>query len=165
MILRVRQNPDPVLRQLAQAVPISDLPSPWLDQLIAKMSATLSASPDGVALAAPQIGEAWRVFIVGRRAFPERDLTQSWSHDLVFVNPIITRRSRRQIECTEGCLSVKDYYGVTRRYERVSVAAFDATGKKLIHHASGLMAQVFQHEIEHLDGVLFIDHARNVVHG
>ena len=159
MPLPVRQNQDPVLRQLAKPVPIEDRLAPWLDKMIGEMSATLTACPDGVALAAPQIGESWRVFIVGERAFLKRDASQPWTGDLVFINPVITRRSRRKIEFTEGCLSIRSRYGTTKRHERVSVAAYDLAGRKFTRHASGLMAQVFQHEIEHLDGILFIDHA------
>lgn len=162
MPLPVRQNQDPVLRQVAMSVPIQDLPATWLDKLIGEMSATLKACPDGVALAAPQIGESWRVFIVGERAFPKRNPSEPWSGDLVFINPTITRRSRRQTDLTEGCLSVRNRYGTTKRHDRVSVTAFNRVGQKLIRHASGLMAQVCQHEIEHLDGILFIDHARNL---
>ena len=158
----IKQEPDLLLRQIAKMVPLTDCGAPWLKKLVSGMSTTLAACPDGVALAAPQIGESWRLFIVGERAFPKRDTAPHWDHDLVFINPVITRRSRRQAELTEGCLSVRHRYGTTVRPERVSVEAYDQNGHKFVRHASGLLAQVFQHEIEHLDGIIFIDHARNL---
>ncbi|HEY4476898.1 MAG TPA: peptide deformylase [Candidatus Paceibacterota bacterium] len=161
-ILTIRQKEDPVLRQLAKPVPTIDFDSTWLSKLVGDMSTTLAACQDGVALAAPQIGESWRVFIIGERAFPQRDTKKPWSENLVFINPIITRRSRRQLEVLEGCLSVASCYGTIKRHERVSVAALDLHGDKFTRHASGLLAQIFQHEIEHLDGILFIDQAWNL---
>ena len=80
----------------------------------------------------------------------------------MFINPIIVRRSRKQIELLEGCLSVRNQYGTIKRHERVSVAAYDLAGRKFVRHASGLLAQIFQHEVEHLDGVLFTDRAWDI---
>ena len=162
MSLPIKQKQDPVLRELTKPVPIQDLPTSWLDKLLNEMSLTLAECSDGVALAAPQIGELWRVFIVGKRAFPKRDTSKPWPGDLVFINPVIIRQSRRKTELTEGCLSVLNCYGTTKRHERVSVVAYDQRGQKLIRHASGLLAQVFQHEIDHLNGILFTDHARDL---
>ena len=162
MTLPVRQVEDPVLRQIAQAIPLEDLTAPWLEKIIKEMSVTLAGCVDGVALAAPQIGELWRLFIVGERAFPNRNTAKPWPGDLVFINPVIVRQSRRQVDLTESCLSVRNYYGTTKRHERVSVEAYDQLSHKFFRHASGFLAQVFQHEIQHLDGVLFIDQARDL---
>ncbi len=162
MLLLIRQKEDPVLRRIAKPVPIADLPVSWIKKLTTDMSAALAVCADGVALAAPQIGESWRIFVVGARAFPTGDKTKLWPGDLVFINPTITRRSQKQVELAEGCLSVRNQYGTTKRHERVSVAAHDLAGRKFVHHASGLLAQVFQHEIEHLDGILFTDRARDL---
>jgi len=159
MPLLIRQEPDPVLREIAKPVPVVDLSSSWVKKLIVDMSAALAVCVDGVALAAPQIGESWRIFIVGERAFPTDNKSRIWPGDLVFINPAIIRRSRKQVEVVEGCLSVRNQYGTIKRHERVSVIAYDLAGRKFARHASGLLAQVFQHEIEHLDGVLFIDRA------
>ena len=159
MPLLIRQKENPALRQIAKPVPIADLPAAWVKKLIDDMSTALAVCVDGVALAAPQIGESWRIFIIGERAFPDGDKTKTWPGDLVFINPTIIRRSRKQVELAEGCLSVRNQYGTTKRHERVSVAAYDLAGRKFVRHGSGLLAQVFQHEIEHLDGVLFTDRA------
>ncbi len=160
----IRQESDPVLRKISQAVPITDLASSWITKLIAEMSKTLAACADGVALAAPQIGESWRVFIVGERAFPlaKEGETRALDRDLVFINPKIVRRSRKKVELTEGCLSVINRFGTVKRHEQVTVEAYNEAGKKFTRHASGLMAQIFQHEIAHLDGHLFIDEAWDV---
>lgn len=162
MIYTVRQTPDRILRNLAKPVLPADFEAVWLRELVENMSLTLEACIEGVALAAPQIGESRRIFIVGRRAFPDRDAEKPWPGDLVFINPVIVRRSRRQIEVVEGCLSIANRYGTLKRRERVSVEAFDLLGRKFTRHASGLLAQIFQHEIEHLDGRLFIDQARDL---
>ncbi len=160
MIPKVIQEPDSVLRQISQ--PVLDYGSAEVKKLIEKMSSTLAACADGVALAAPQIGELWRVFIVGERAFPKSENAKPWEHDLVFINPEIVRRSRKKAELIEGCLSVMNQFGTVKRHEQVTVEAYDLAGKKFTHHASGLMAQIFQHEIAHLDGHLFIDEAWDI---
>jgi peptide deformylase len=82
--------------------------------------------------------------------------------DLVFINPQILKKSREQELMEEGCLSVRWLYGQVKRAKKVLVKAYDETGKPFTFGGSGLMAQIFQHEIDHLDGVLFIDKARGL---
>ncbi len=81
------------------------------------------------------------------------------SKDMVFINPEITRLSRKKKEMSEGCLSVRDIYGTVLRHEKASVHAFDISGKPFDYHASGLIAHIFQHECDHLDGILYTDKA------
>ena len=78
---------------------------------------------------------------------------------MVFINPEITRLSRKKKEMSEGCLSVRDIYGTVLRHEKASVHAFDISGKPFDYHASGLIAHIFQHECDHLDGILYTDKA------
>lgn len=162
MSLPIIQEPAAILRGIAKPVPVVDATSLWVKKLTAEMSDALAACVDGVALAAPQINQPWRVFVVGERALLKRGDTKPWPGDLVFINPKIIRQSRRQAEFLEGCLSVRNKYGTIKRHERVSVEAYDLAGLKFVRHASGLLAQVFQHEIEHLDGTLFIDRAWDI---
>ncbi len=82
--------------------------------------------------------------------------------DLVFINPKISKLSREKEWVPEGCLSVRPFYGKTFRSKKVMLAAYDKDGKKITRGASGLLAQIFQHETDHLNGILFIDHAKDV---
>lgn len=78
---------------------------------------------------------------------------------MVFINPEITRLSKKKKEMSEGCLSVRGSYGTVMRHERATVKALDEHGKPFTYHASGLIAHIFQHEVDHLDGILYIDKA------
>ena len=82
------------------------------------------------------------------------------SEDTVFINPIITKISKEKKMMEEGCLSVRYLYGEVNRAQKVTVSAFDEQGNKIVSGASGLLAQIFQHEIDHLNGILFIDKAK-----
>ncbi len=152
------------------------------------MSESLKSQGDGVAIAAPQIGYSLRIFVVSGKVleagFLERDLSQAdeprrnaglaspdsdpdqgepaVKKDLVFINPKISRLSREKDWVPEGCLSVRPLYGKTFRSKKATVTAYDENGKKFTRGASGLLAQIFQHETDHLNGILFIDHAIDV---
>ena len=82
--------------------------------------------------------------------------------DLVFINPKISKLSREKEWVPEGCLSVRPLYGKTFRSKKATVEAYNENGKKFSRGASGLLAQIFQHETDHLNGILFIDHAKEI---
>ena len=82
--------------------------------------------------------------------------------DLVFVNPKISKLSRKKEWMSEGCLSVRPLYGKTFRSNKAIITAYDENGRKFTRGASGLLAQIFQHETDHLNGILFIDHAKEI---
>lgn len=147
-----------VLRQIAKRVPKKDFGTKKLTDVLNDMHATLRTQEDGVALAAPQIGLSQRIFVVSPRVFKEnpRDM------HLVFINPEIIKRSRDKKLLEEGCLSVRWWYGKIRRASRVTIQALDENGHEFEMSASGLLAQIFQHETDHLDGVLFIDNAKEI---
>lgn len=155
---KIVQTGDEVLRQKATAVTAAEFGTPELARVLKNMSAALELHDDGVALAAPQIGVSKRIYIVSRKIFEENPPAE----DLIFINPRITGRSRKKVTMEEGCLSVRWIYGEVKRHEKVTVAAQDFDGTKFTRHASGLLAQIFQHEIDHLDGVLFTDQADNL---
>jgi len=111
-------------------------------------------SHDGIGIAAPQIGELVRVFLVAQELFP--DLT--FPSD-VFINPKILRKGFKRVEGEEGCLSVPKVFGIVPRALRITVEAYDQDWKKFKLSAQGLLARVVQHELDHLDGILFIDRA------
>lgn len=107
----------------------------------------------GVALAAVQIDKMYRIVVV-RNDFEHkenRDFT-------VFINPVITKYEGKIVEDFEGCLSIKDIYGKVPRYEKVRVKAISIEGKEFRVTADGFLARVFQHEIDHTNGIVFIDH-------
>lgn len=154
----VVQVGEPVLRERALPVGKKDIGSAKLKSLIKKMSATLAAEGFGVAIAAPQVGTGLRVFLVGGKVFQEEG-AEEVPKDKVFINPEFVRLSRKKAEMSEGCLSVRHKYGSVMRHEKASVRAWDEEGKSFTMHGSGLLAQIFQHEVDHLDGILYIDKA------
>ena len=170
---KIVQKEDKVLRQIAEPIKVANIKTEKIQKIIADMIATLAKETDGVALAAPQIGLSLQIFIVSGKALvidtdgniPE-DYTSGqkpYPADLVFINPQITKLSKKKKIMDEGCLSVRWLYGKTKRSDKATVEAYDENGKKFTYNGSGLMAQIFQHETDHLNGVLFIDHAKNLV--
>ena len=137
------------------------------------MKEAVRTEKDAVAIAAPQIGVSLRAFVIGENVFPDTSVSKTseketketkkkTSPQLVFINPEITNRSKKEEETEEGCLSVRWWYGKVKRAQKMTVSAFDEEGKKFTRGASGLLAEIFQHEIDHLNGVLFIDKAREL---
>ncbi len=156
----VVQNGDPVLRAVAKPVPKKEVGSAKLNTLLKKMSETLKHEGFGVAIAAPQVGESLRVFVVAGKVFkPEDDTESPAPPDRVFINPEIIRASRAKKEMTEGCLSVRHKYGSVLRHEKASVRAINEKGEEFVYHGAGLIGQIFQHEVDHLNGILYIDKA------
>lgn len=151
--------PHSSLRQRSKKV---GLVSPDIMQLISDMeSATLDwedsrAHEVGVALAAVQINSLLRVVVVRNNFDDKKDRTFQ-----VFINPEITKFEGKQIKDYEGCLSIKDIYGKVARYEKVRVKAQDIEGKTVRITAEGFLARVFQHEIDHTNGIVFIDHIKD----
>lgn len=160
---RIIQVGEPVLRELAQTVKADDIGTPRIKAIINNLKEVLSYEQDGAAIAAPQIGIPLRIFVVSGKILNMIDTHNDPEKDLVFINPTITRLSKQKTECEEGCLSVRWLYGKIMRSEKVTLKAFDETGRKIERGASGLLAQIFQHETDHLNGVLFIDSAYDVI--
>ncbi|TAK57142.1 peptide deformylase [Patescibacteria group bacterium] len=162
-MIEIVQKDDPVLRQKATEVAISEITSPRIRKILADMKEALASQEDGVALAAPQIGVPLRIFIVAGFALTE-ELQESKDRpdDLVFINPTITKLSKDKAELEEGCLSVRHFYGKTLRSKKATARAYNEKGEIFQRGGSGLLAQIFQHETDHLDGILFIDHAKEV---
>ncbi len=113
----------------------------------------------GVAIAAPQIGVAKRVFLVEDQS-KERD--DGSVPTLVAINPKIVKLSKRSKVVGEGCLSVPNRYGAVKRHSNATMRALDEHGVEYERGAGGLLAQIFQHECDHLDGILFVDRAEKV---
>jgi peptide deformylase len=151
-----------VLRHKAKAVPKKDFGSKALLTLIKKMSKILASEEFGVALAAPQVGQSIRLFVVSGSVLKEEGDDTPTPPDFAFINPEIIRLSRKKKEMSEGCLSVRGKYGTVIRHERATVRAQDEMGRVFTYHGSGLLAHIFQHECDHLDGILYIDKAEKL---
>ena len=156
-----------ILRKEAPPVPEELFGSAKLKRIVADMTEALAEEPDGVALAAPQIGVPYRVFIVRKDRTeappPEEEKAKRKAEVEVYINPEITKTSRKRQKADEGCLSVRGVYGTTNRHERVTLRARGIDGKLFTRGAGGLMAQIFEHEVDHLNGILFIDNAEHLV--
>lgn len=161
----------PILREKAESVPLEDIGTKKLHDILTRMKTALHEQEDGVAIAAPQIGVGLRIFLVSGKAAHMYRGEDNKLHvsegaetekDLVFINPEITKLSKTKKFMEEGCLSVRWQYGEVKRSEKATVRAYDEHGKKFETGGAGLMAQIFQHETDHLDGVLFIDKAKNL---
>lgn len=162
-MINIVQNGDPVLRECAQTIPVKDITSSKIQKVIEDMKIALSSQKDGVAIAAPQIDVPLRIFIVSDAILKEADKEyRSIGKDLVFINPKITKLSKDKSDVEEGCLSVRWKYGKVTRSVKATVDGYNELGEKVERGASGLLAQIFQHETDHLDGILFIDKAYDV---
>lgn len=154
------QNGDPVLREIAPPVAENEFGTKALADVVDGMAEALDAQPDGVAIAAPQVGISLRIFLVRYdRLYPAPEGVTVPAEVGVYINPEFTRASRRREVMDEGCLSVRGTYGKTYRHERATLRARDQFGNVFERGAGGILAQVFQHETDHLNGILFIDHA------
>lgn len=146
-LLPIRRYPDPILRRRAEAV---DLQDPSLPQLVADLFETMVAA-DGVGLAANQVGLAKRVAVIDTSGGEDP------AAKLVLLNPEIIE-TQGAVEEEEGCLSFPGLRATARRGDRARVRAFGLDGQAFEVEAGGLLGKALQHEIDHLNGRLFIDH-------
>ncbi len=163
------QKDDPVLRKKTKEVPVKEITSPKIKKVVDDMKKALASQDDGVAIAAPQIAVPLSIFVVSGKAFlyentkeGEEMQQKTIPPDMVFINPEIIKISKKRVVVPEGCLSVRWLYGKTVRAEKVKVRAYNEDGKLFEYGGSGLVAQIFQHETDHLKGILFIDHATDI---
>ncbi len=161
------QKENPILRKVAEPVSLEEIKSRKVETIIRRMQKALDGEDDGIAIAAPQIGESLRIFVVSKKVYDLLDQessepTPKTPQDLIFINPEIIKESKEKMMVEEGCLSVRWLYGEVKRSKKVLVKAYDANGKPFSFGGSGLMAQIFQHEVDHLNGTLFIDKAKQL---
>jgi len=151
--------PNPVLRAKAKKVPTV---TPQIQTLIDDMVDTMRQAP-GVGLAAPQVGVGLRVIVV-EYAEPSEDPEAEPKPPKLYavVNPEITRQSEATVLGNEGCLSIPTYFGTVERREVVTVKGLDRHGRAFKLKAKGWLARIFQHEIDHVNGVLFTDRTEKV---
>ncbi len=141
--------PDPILRQVAE--PVKRI-TPEIRQLVSFMRRAMEDA-NGIGLAAPQVGVSIRLLIYTDLSDEDRPQVRA------LINPVILKMAGEQIEPPEGCLSLPGLMGNVRRAQTIWVKATDLQGRTIKFKAEGLTARVIQHEIDHLDGILFIDRA------
>jgi len=146
-VLEIRKYGDPVLRERALEV---DEITPDIKELVKDMIETMYATM-GAGLAAPQIGISKRIIIIDGE---ENEL-------LVLINPVLLKKEGKVYE-EEGCLSVPGIYGKVNRYETVTVEGMNLSGEKVKVTKNGLMGKALQHEIDHLEGFLFVDRVSKI---
>jgi peptide deformylase len=143
--LRICYWPDPVLKRQADAVP------EFTDEVraVAERMIELMHEARGVGLAGPQVGLSWRLFVANATTLPE--------DDLVFINPILRDPSDQTVENAEGCLSLPEVTVQVTRPESITIEAYDLDGKPFALEGEELPARIWQHEFDHLEGVLILD--------
>ncbi|MFA5128631.1 MAG: peptide deformylase [Patescibacteria group bacterium] len=151
MILPIITTPNPILRQHAKEINPEEIKSEAIQKLISDMKETVRPA-GGIGLAAPQVGISMRLIVV---------VTQE--KVMALINPEIINFSWRKEAAEEGCLSVPGKWGPVKRSKIIKVKAFDENGKSIKFKAKDLFARVIQHEVDHLNGVLFIDRAKKVI--
>ncbi|NPA27329.1 MAG: peptide deformylase [Chloroflexi bacterium] len=155
-VLEIVTVPHPVLRRKAQPVKPEEF-GPELERLAQDMIETMRAAP-GVGLAAPQVNVSKRLIVV-----EYEDEEEGIPHQLyAVVNPRIVRVSPRRVVGLEGCLSIPGYWGEVERAYAITVVGQTPRGEPLRLDLEGWLARIFQHEIDHLNGILFTDRARRV---
>ncbi len=172
----VPEKDNPLLRHKAKEIPVADITSPRIHKLVEEMKKLLAKEKFGVALAAPQVGESVRLFIVSGAALardsrnapdepnadslkPETSTLKPPLPDQVYINPELVKLSRATKKKNEGCLSIRGKWGEVPRAEKATLRAYDEHGKQFTRGASGFLAHVFQHEMDHLEGILYTDKA------
>jgi peptide deformylase len=166
-ILEILTYPNPLLREVAQPV---DKFTPEVTAKLKKLADDMLETmydANGIGLAAPQVGELVRMLVIDAR--PKDDSGRRYEYDemtelektvtqpLILINPEIVK-GEGKTTFDEGCLSVPSFFETVERFEKVEVKAFDVNGKEVRFTTDGLLAIVIQHEMDHLEGTLFIDH-------
>jgi len=156
MILSILIEPNELLHKIAEAIDPADLNEPYIQKLIADMIETMYAK-EGVGLAAPQISQRVRLVVISKEFNP-----LSRRKELILINPFWEKTSIFKDWDEEGCLSVPFTYGKVKRYRRIKVRALDEKGNELKFDANDYQARVIQHEVDHLDGIIFSSKAKNL---
>ena len=160
------QKDNKILRQKATSV--NNPKSSEIKELIKNLAESMFKEPDGIGIAAPQIGVSLRVFLVAEEVLRmDKGLNDETKKEknkkyIVFINPVFKKKSTKKSKDVEGCLSVRGFYGEVLRSEKLVVEYIDELGKKHERGVAGLFARVLQHEMDHLDGTLFVDKAKNI---
>lgn len=163
MIMKILTFPDPKLREVSQPV---ETFGPEIEKLVEDMKETMY-NAQGIGLAAPQVGELKRIVVIDTRPKDEKgrrykydemtELEAAVQQPIVLINPEIVK-GEGKTTFDEGCLSIPGYYETVERFEYIEMKCKDEFGKERIIKVDGLLAICMQHEMDHLEGTLFIDH-------
>lgn len=169
MSLPITMLPTGSLRERSRELTKAEILSPEIQTLITDMVPAMYEN-DGIGLAAPQVGVNVRLCIIGKDALhrdkrPESTPFDPKQKDLVLINPAYQKLNKKFTKDDEGCLSVPGYYGDVKRHQEIYVTALSETGEPLEFAAKNFFARVIQHEVDHLNGILFIDRAPDLYHG
>lgn len=149
--LEILTNPNPLLRRISEEVLLDEITTPEFQEYLKKLF-DIMLEKDGIGIASPQVGIAKRIVIVSNNGKNHQFL----------INPEITWENKEKTPLLEGCLSVPSIFGMVVRPKGVHVKAYNEKGEKIKIQASGYLAKVIQHEIDHLQGILFIDRAEQL---
>lgn len=149
-LLPIITDPNEILRKSSKPINANTIKNKTLGELCDNMAFTM-LKKDGIGLAAPQIGRNDRIVIINTRG-----------GSVCMINPEIEKKSLQKEWGDEGCLSVPNKFGSVKRHKKITCSYIDKDGSKQKVEARGLMARVIQHEIDHLDGILFTDKAINI---
>ena len=155
---------NPVLRRVCRSLSPAEITSAEIQTLLNDMKSTLIDNKLGIGLAAPQVGKPIGVAVIAIRPTAHRPRVKPF--DLVLINPVITKPQGEKYEMWEGCISAgsngtADLFAKVPRYKQITVQYLDEHGKSHTKSFAGLKAQVVQHEVDHLNGILFVDHVTN----
>lgn len=156
--LPISQLGDPVLRQTAQ--PIEQIQADWVQRLVDNMMTTLVQS-NGVGLAAPQVGQSFCLLIVASRPnlrYPNAPIMEPTA----ILNPVLVAHSDETVKDWEGCLSIPGIRGLVPRYQAIEIEYTTLSGQRTRQQFTDFVARIFQHEFDHLNGLVFLDRLETV---
>lgn len=157
MLLEIFKEPNPILRKVGKQLTKEDLGSKKFKKFIKDLTETMYIH-DGVGIASPQVGHSVMLCVIAKDFSPTKE------KDLILINPVWEKKSIAKTLDEEGCLSVPGIYGLVKRYKKIRVKALDEHGKEICFEAVDFPARVIQHEVDHLNGILFIDKAKKIRH-
>jgi len=156
MVLEIITEPNPILHKKGRELTMAELKTPEIKKLIKDMIETMYVK-DGVGIAALQVGQSIQLCVIAKKF---SSLNQN--EDLILINPVWQKTSILKNWDEEGCLSVPKIYGEVKRYNQIKVQAINQYGEKIEFKAKDFPARIIQHEIDHLNGILFIEKARKM---
>ncbi len=151
---QVITHPNEILRKMSREIEPDFFNQEQNKKLITDMIETMYRD-DGIGLAAPQVGKNIRLVVISKQAAGS-------NNELILINPLWRKLSRKKISDIEGCLSLPKTFGKVKRYKKIQVRAIDQNEKKITFSAEDMLARVIQHEVDHLNGILFIDKAKDI---
>lgn len=148
-------EPNPLLHKVSKNLTAEEISSPETKKFVSDLIAIMYAK-DGVGIASVQVGNPIQLCVIAKNFTPEQ------SNDLVLINPKFAKASVLREWDEEGCLSVPNIYGSVRRFKKIKVSALNIKGEKIEFTATEFFARIIQHEIDHLNGILFIEKAKKI---